>query len=127
MSEHHKFRYLLPPGTNFQFVAKFKTWLVLSCLLMAVSIATLFINKAVRGEYMNWTIDFKGGSAFLPFEIKPAVTVEYRRHHRKYPLVGLPNVRVCHNHLPVFELLAFYRAAPAGGAFSRPRHVAAGH
>ena len=72
-------------------------------------------------------VDHEIDSAFLPFEIKPAVTVEYRRHHRKYPLVGLPNVRVCHNHLPVFELLAFYRAAPAGGAFSRPRHVAAGH
>jgi preprotein translocase subunit SecF len=62
MSEHHKFRYLLPPGNNFQFVNKFKTWLVMSFVLMAACIATVFVNKSVRGEYMNWTIDFKGGT-----------------------------------------------------------------
>ena len=27
MSDHHKFRYLLPPGNNFAFVAKFRIWL----------------------------------------------------------------------------------------------------
>jgi preprotein translocase subunit SecF len=62
MSEHHKFRYLLPPGNNFAFVAKFKIWLVISCVLMAASIAALFVNNATRGAYMNWTIDFKGGA-----------------------------------------------------------------
>jgi preprotein translocase subunit SecF len=61
----HKFRYLLPPGNNFQFVAKFKTWLILSALLMSASVASLFVNKAVRGEYMNWTIDFKGGTEIV--------------------------------------------------------------
>jgi preprotein translocase subunit SecF len=62
MTDHHKFRYLLPPGNNFNFVSKFKIWLVISVLLMAVSIGSLFVNKAVRGEYMNWTIDFRGGT-----------------------------------------------------------------
>jgi preprotein translocase subunit SecF len=62
MTDHHKFRYLLPPGNNFAFVAKFKIWIVISILLMAVSISSLFVNKAVRGEYMNWTIDFRGGT-----------------------------------------------------------------
>ena len=52
MSDQHKFRYLLPPGTNFGFVAKFRTWFVLSCLLMALSLGALFYNKTVRGEYM---------------------------------------------------------------------------
>ena len=61
----HKFRYLVEPGNNFQFVAKFKFWLVLSIFLIAGSIATLFINKAVRGEYMNWTIDFRGGTEIV--------------------------------------------------------------
>jgi len=60
--EEHKFRYLLPPGSNFRFVAKFKAWLIGSCLLMAVAVGSLFFNKQVRGEYMNWTIDFKGGT-----------------------------------------------------------------
>ncbi|HEX3761667.1 MAG TPA: protein translocase subunit SecF [Kofleriaceae bacterium] len=62
MTDHHKFRYLLPPGNNFAFVAKFKIWLIISVLLMTVSIGSLFVNKAVRGEYMNWTIDFRGGT-----------------------------------------------------------------
>jgi preprotein translocase subunit SecF len=65
MSEQHKFRYLLPPGTNFAFVAKFRTWFILSCLLMTFSIGALFYNKAVRGSYMNWTIDFRGGTEVI--------------------------------------------------------------
>lgn len=64
MSEH-KFRYLLPPGNNFQFVSKFKSWLLISSLLMAASIGALFVNKAVRGGYMNWTIDFRGGTEII--------------------------------------------------------------
>lgn len=66
--EEHKFRYLLPPGNNFQFVAKFKTWLVLSIMLMSIAVGSLFVNKYVigsRGEYMNWTIDFKGGTEIV--------------------------------------------------------------
>jgi len=62
MTDHHKFRYLLPPGNNFSFVSKFKIWIVISIVLMSVSIGALFVNKAVRGEYMNWTIDFRGGT-----------------------------------------------------------------
>ena len=66
MSEHpHKFRYLLPPGNNFAFVAKFRIWLIISVLLMAVSIGALFLNKARHGEYMNWTTDFKGGTEII--------------------------------------------------------------
>ena len=58
----HKFRYLLKPGSNFQFVAKFRAWIIMSLLLCSASIGVLFVNKAVRGDYMNWTIDFKGGT-----------------------------------------------------------------
>ncbi len=61
----HKFRYLLPPGTNFAFVSKFKAWMVVSLLLMSASIAMLFVNKSVRGQYLNWTIDFKGGTEMV--------------------------------------------------------------
>jgi preprotein translocase subunit SecF len=76
MSEHHKFRYLLPPGNNFQFVAKFKFWLVLSMVLMSISIGALFVNKAVRGEYMNWTIDFRGGTE-IHYAFKDKATGKY--------------------------------------------------
>jgi preprotein translocase subunit SecF len=62
MTDQHKFRYLLPPGNNFAFVAKFRIWIIISVMLMAASIGALFVNKSVHGSYMNWTIDFKGGT-----------------------------------------------------------------
>ena len=65
MSDHHKFRYLLPPGNNFNFVSKFRTWMIVSIILMAIAIGSLFVNNAVRGTYMNWTIDFKGGTELI--------------------------------------------------------------
>jgi len=78
MSEHHKFRYLLPPGNNFQFVTKFKAWLVMSFVLMAIAIGALFLNKARHGDYMNWTIDFKGGTE-LVFAFKARETGSYTK------------------------------------------------
>jgi preprotein translocase subunit SecF len=78
MTDQHKFRYLLPPGNNFKFVAKFKIWLVLSVVLMAASIGMLFVNKSMRGEYMNWTIDFKGGSEVI-FAFKDKATQQYTK------------------------------------------------
>lgn len=65
MSEQHKFRYLLPPGNNFAFVSKFKAWTIFAVLTMIASIGMLFVNKEVRGEYLNWTIDFKGGTEII--------------------------------------------------------------
>jgi len=62
MTDHHKFRYLLPPGNNFSFVSKFKVWIVVSIGLMTLSLGGLLYNKVARGEYMNWTIDFRGGT-----------------------------------------------------------------
>ena len=78
MTDQHKFRYLLPPGNNFKFVAKFKIWLVLSILLMSASIGMLFVNKAVRGSHMNWTIDFKGGTEII-FAFKDKATGAYTK------------------------------------------------
>lgn len=65
MSDQHKFRYLLPPGNNFAFVTKFKGWLIFAVIAMIVCIGALFVNKQVRGEYLNWTIDFKGGTEII--------------------------------------------------------------
>jgi preprotein translocase subunit SecF len=77
MSEHpHKFRYLLPPGNNFHFVRKFRYWLIASIVLMCASVAVLFINKSVRGEYMNWTTDFKGGTEII-FAFKDTETGKF--------------------------------------------------
>lgn len=78
MSDQHKFRYLLPPGNNFKFVAKFKVWLIISVILMAASIGALFVNKARHGEYMNWTIDFKGGTEIF-YAFKDKATHAYTK------------------------------------------------
>lgn len=61
-SQEHNFRYLLKPGNDFAFVAKFRIWAIVSFLLCAGSVGMLFVNKAVRGSHLNWTIDFKGGT-----------------------------------------------------------------
>jgi preprotein translocase subunit SecF len=61
----HKFRYLLPPGNNFSFTTKFRAWIIFSIITMIASVGMLFINKSARGDYMNWTIDFKGGTEIV--------------------------------------------------------------
>jgi preprotein translocase subunit SecF len=61
----HKFRYLLKPGNDFKLVAKMRIFCIISFLLCAGSIGMLFVNKQVRGDYMNWTIDFKGGTEII--------------------------------------------------------------
>jgi preprotein translocase subunit SecF len=76
MTDHHKFRYLLPPGNNFAFVAKFRVWIIISILLMTIAVGSLFVNKSVRGEYMNWTIDFKGGTELI-YAFKDKTTHKY--------------------------------------------------
>lgn len=61
----HNFRYLVKPGTDFGFVSKFRLWIALSTVLSIIAIGSLFVNKQVRGNYLNWTIDFKGGTEII--------------------------------------------------------------
>lgn len=72
MSETHKpFRELIKPGSNFEFIEKRRTWALISLLAIAASVAMLFVNNSTRGDYLNWTIDFKGGTEIiLAFENK---------------------------------------------------------
>ncbi|MCX5748037.1 MAG: protein translocase subunit SecF [Proteobacteria bacterium] len=72
----HKFRYLLPPGNNFQFVAKFRTWMIFSCIAMVATVGLLFVNKSRHGTFMNWTIDFKGGTEII-FAFKDKTSAKY--------------------------------------------------
>lgn len=68
MATHKPFRELLPPDSNFEFVGRAKIWITFSLLTIVASIGMLFVNKTVRGDYLNWTIDFKGGTeAVLAF------------------------------------------------------------
>ncbi len=72
MSETHKpFRELIKPDSNFEFIEKRRTWALISTLAIIGCIAMLFVNNSVRGDYLNWNIDFKGGTELiLAFEDK---------------------------------------------------------
>jgi len=67
MATHKPFRELVKPGSNFEFVGRQRLWITISMLLIAGSIAMLFINNSMssRGSYLNWTIDFKGGTELI--------------------------------------------------------------
>jgi preprotein translocase subunit SecF len=57
-----KFRELIHPGANFEFIGRSRLWLTISTLACLISIALLPINHFTRGNMLNWTIDFKGGT-----------------------------------------------------------------
>lgn len=59
---HKPFRELVKPNSNFEFVGRTRMWVMISIFLVLGSIAMLFVNNAVRGDYLNWTTDFKGGT-----------------------------------------------------------------
>jgi preprotein translocase subunit SecF len=61
-ADPHRFRYLLKPGNDFRIVRQMRWAVPLSIVMCIAAIALLFVNKQVRGDYMNWTIDFKGGT-----------------------------------------------------------------
>lgn len=65
MATHKPFRELIKPGTNFEFIGRARLWITISIVLIAASIGMLFVNKAVRGDYLNWTVDFKGGTEII--------------------------------------------------------------
>lgn len=78
-AQEHNFRYLLKPGNDFRFVARFRMVAIISLLLCAASIGMLFVNKAWRGSHLNWTIDFKGGTEIIyAFKDKTAPEGETR-------------------------------------------------
>ncbi len=66
MAETHKpFRELIKPHSNFEFIEKRRTWATVSVIAIIACIAILFVNKSTRGDYLNWTIDFKGGTEMI--------------------------------------------------------------
>jgi preprotein translocase subunit SecF len=76
MTTHRPFREIVPSGTNLEFIGKTRTWVIVSILLVAGSIAMLFVNKSMRGDYLNWTIDFKGGTEII-MDFKKSGTDEF--------------------------------------------------
>jgi len=68
MASAHKFREILSPGKQFEFVKKQKRYLVLSGIVVSLSLAMLLANAFViesRGSLLNWGVDFRGGTELL--------------------------------------------------------------
>ena len=63
-----KFLEVIKPHSNYEFIGRTKYWVGLSILLTAVTIAMVFLNAYViksRGHFLNWGVDFRGGSEIL--------------------------------------------------------------
>lgn len=65
MATHKPFRELIKPGTNFEFIGRARLWVSISVFFVVASIAMLFVNKSWRGDYMNFSTDFKGGTEII--------------------------------------------------------------
>jgi preprotein translocase subunit SecF len=76
-----RFRELIQPGSNIEFVGRMKGLLVISFFLCLASIALLPINAAIpsRGSMLNWTIDFKGGTEIKLTFAKPTSAGDIRK------------------------------------------------
>ena len=62
MTTHKPFREIVSPNSNFEFIGNIRRWVSISAVLIIGSIAMLFVNLAIRGDVLNWSIDFKGGT-----------------------------------------------------------------
>jgi len=60
-----KYRELIQPGSNFEFMGRARLWFTLSTIVCAACIGMCFVNNAWRGDYMNWSTDFKGGTEIV--------------------------------------------------------------
>ena len=65
MATHKPFRELIKPGTNFEFMGRARIWITFSSLCVIACIAMLFVNKSWRGDYLNFSTDFKGGTEII--------------------------------------------------------------
>ncbi|WP_428265934.1 protein translocase subunit SecF [Haliangium sp.] len=98
MATHKPFRELVKPGSNFEFVGRTRVWAAVSVLLILGSIGMLFVNNAVRGSYLNWTIDFKGGTeiifGFRDAETKAPVDVEAATIRQTLDQAGFEGIEI---------------------------------
>src|SRR5215467_7000622 len=74
-----RFRELIQPGTNFEFVGKTRLWLTVSVIAVFLSLAMLPINYFLRGSPLNFSIDFKGGTDIVMTFAKPVQAGDVRK------------------------------------------------
>ena len=74
-----RFRELIQPGTNFEFVGKRRLFLTVSLIITLASLAMLPINHYLRGSVLNFSIDFKGGTSIITTFDKPVGAGDVRK------------------------------------------------
>src|SRR5262245_49030880 len=74
-----RFRELIQPGTNFEFVGKTRMFLTISVIAVLFSIAMLPINHFLRGSALNFSLDFKGGTDIVVTFAKPVSAGDVRK------------------------------------------------
>jgi preprotein translocase subunit SecF len=73
-NQDHKFLEVIKPHSNYEFIGRTKYWIGLSVVLTAISVVMLLLNAFVlksRGHFLNWGVDFRGGSEILIEFAKP--------------------------------------------------------
>jgi len=67
-NQDQKFFEVIKPHSNYEFIGRTKYWIGLSIVLTILSAVMIFLNAYViksRGHFLNWGVDFRGGSEIL--------------------------------------------------------------
>jgi preprotein translocase subunit SecF len=67
-NQEHKFLEVIKPHSNYEFIGRTKYWIGLSIVLTVISLVMPLLNAYViksRGHFLNWGVDFRGGSEIL--------------------------------------------------------------
>jgi preprotein translocase subunit SecF len=81
MNAKQKFFEVIHPGANVDFIGTKKYWIGITVFLLAVTFAMLPLNAYVipgRGQMLNWSVEFKGGSEIQAAFSKPVEPAQIR-------------------------------------------------
>src|SRR3954454_5444193 len=68
MASEQKFFEVIKPGVDVDFIGTKKYWITASVILLLVTFGMLPLNAYVlkgRGQMLNWSVEFKGGSEIV--------------------------------------------------------------
>ena len=81
-NQEQKFFEIIKPGTTYEFIGRQKYWIGLSVVLTLITIVMLPLNAFViksRGHFLNWGVDFRGGSEILIEFSRPVDAADIRK------------------------------------------------
>src|SRR5215213_8762205 len=82
MAAGQKFFEVIKPGTKIDFIGTRRVWMGISILATLLTIAMLPLNAYVipgRGQMLNWSVEFKGGSEIETRFSKPVEPNQIRQ------------------------------------------------